>query len=88
VHFVLGVCIEKSGGKRAYFSLFASVYKDDFVGKSVVKFRQTVILISNKRIAEIIPPDVTLNVTVFWHDFSTKENPVIIFTKHGDGAFS
>jgi len=59
VHFVLGVCIEKSGGKRAYFSLFAAVYKDDFVGKSAVEFRQTVILISNKRIAEIIPPGVT-----------------------------
>jgi hypothetical protein len=74
VHFALGVCIEKSGGKRAYFSLFTAVYKDDFVGKSAVKFRQTVILILNKRIAEIIPPGVTFNVTaVFLHDSSTKK---------------
>jgi hypothetical protein len=67
VHFALGVCIEKSGGKRAYFSLFTAFYKDAFVGKSAVEFRQTVILISSKRIAEIIPPDVTFIVTVFWH---------------------
>jgi hypothetical protein len=66
VHFVLGVCIEKSGGERAYFSLFAAVYKDDFVGKSTVEFHQTVILISNKRIAEILPPGVTFQYNGFW----------------------
>ena len=59
MHFVLGVCIEKSGDKRAYSSLFTAVYKDDFVRKSAVEFRKTVILVPDKRITASFTSDVT-----------------------------